>query len=140
MIYCTAETKIRGWDDMGIRGEIFSTRSNSKSERRTYFFNVKENRNGDIFLNVVESKKHNEADFERHQIVVFQEDLEEFLQALGKAVETMKPMSANAKYPPRRPAAEGYGRTGHSRTGFSYQRPGTGENSYDESGRDPASE
>jgi hypothetical protein len=75
---------------MGIRGEIFSTRSNSKSERRTYFFNVKENRNNDVFLNVVESKKHGEADFERHQIVVFQEDLQEFLQALGKAVEAMK--------------------------------------------------
>jgi hypothetical protein len=80
--------------DMGIRGEIFSTRSSSKSERRTYFFNVKENRNGDIFLNVVESKKHGEADFERHQIVVFQEDLSEFLQAMGKAVEAMKPHHA----------------------------------------------
>ncbi|MDR2587964.1 MAG: PUR family DNA/RNA-binding protein [Spirochaetales bacterium] len=79
---------------MGIRGEIFSTRSSSKSERRTYFFNVKENRNGDIFLNVVESKKHGEADFERHQIVVFQEDLSEFLQAMGKAVEAMKPHHA----------------------------------------------
>jgi hypothetical protein len=88
----------------------------------------------------VESKKHSEADFERHQIVVFQEDLEEFLQALDKAVETMKPMTTNAKYPPRRASAETYDRTGHSRTGFSFQRPGTGENSYGESDRGPASE
>ncbi|MDR1933572.1 MAG: PUR family DNA/RNA-binding protein [Spirochaetales bacterium] len=85
---------------MGIRGEIFSTRSGSKSERRTYFFNVKENRNGDIFLNVVESKKHGETDFERHQIVVFQEDLQEFLQALGKAVEAVRSGEPKRTNPP----------------------------------------
>ena len=75
---------------MGTRGEVFSTRSNSKSDKRTYFFNVKENRNGDIFLNIVESKKNTEADFQRHQIVVFQEDMAEFLQALGRAIEAIK--------------------------------------------------
>jgi hypothetical protein len=108
---------------MGIRGEIFSTRSNSKSERRTYFFNVKENRNGDIFLNVVESKKHGETDFERHQIVVFQEDLDEFLQALAKSVTAMK-ANAPKREPPRR---------------FIPPPPRTGENSAGESRKDPAS-
>ena len=86
---------------MGTRGEIFSTRSNSKSEKRTYFFNVKENRHGDIFLNIVESKKHTESDFERHQIVIFQEDMTEFLQALGRAMEEMKPGAP--KRPPNLP-------------------------------------
>jgi hypothetical protein len=38
----------------------------------------------------VESKKHGETDFERHQIVVFQEDLEEFLHALCTSVKVMK--------------------------------------------------
>ena len=89
---------------MGTRGEVFSTRSNSKSEKRTYFFNVKENRNGDIFLNIVESKKHEETNFERHQIVVFQEDLTEFLQALGVAVEAIK--TGAQKRPLRRPRTD----------------------------------
>ena len=40
---------------MGLRGEIFSWRNTIG--RRTYFFNVKENRTGDVFLNLVESKK-----------------------------------------------------------------------------------
>ena len=75
---------------MGTRGEVFSTRSNTKSDKRTYFFNVKENRNGDIYLNIVESKKHTETDFERRQIVIFQEDMPEFVQALGRTLEAMK--------------------------------------------------
>ena len=56
------------------------------SGRRTYFFNVKENRNGDLFLNIVESKKHTETEFERHSIIVFQEDLDSFLEGFNKAV------------------------------------------------------
>ena len=86
---------------MGTRGEIFSVRSNSKSENRTYFFNVKENRGGDIFLNIVESKKHMETDFQRHQIVIFEEDIPEFLAALETAVTAIK--TGVQKRPPMRP-------------------------------------
>jgi hypothetical protein len=39
---------------MGVRGEIFSNRVILPN--RTYFFNVKENRMGDLYLNIVESK------------------------------------------------------------------------------------
>lgn len=73
---------------MGIRGEVFS--SKTTIGKRTYFFNVKENRHGDLFLNIVESKKHGESDFERHQVIVFNEDLEEFLSEFQKAVDFMK--------------------------------------------------
>ena len=69
---------------MGLRGEVFSSRA--VSGKRTYFFNVKENRHGDLFLNIVESKKHSEEGFERHSLIVFQEDLEEYLEAFNKAV------------------------------------------------------
>jgi hypothetical protein len=73
---------------MGLRGEIFSSRA--VSGRRTYFFNVKENRNGDLFLNIVESKKNGENDFERHSLIVFREDLENFLTGFKKAVDFVK--------------------------------------------------
>ncbi len=73
---------------MGIRGEVFS--SKTTIGKRTYFFNVKENRHGDLFLNIVESKKHGESDFERHQVIVFNEDLDEFLDEFQKAVDFMK--------------------------------------------------
>ncbi|NOY09821.1 MAG: PUR family DNA/RNA-binding protein [Spirochaetes bacterium] len=69
---------------MGSRGEIFS--SKASTGRRTYFFNVKENRHGDIFLNIVESKKNGESEFERHSLIVFKEDLQNFLDGFDKAV------------------------------------------------------
>lgn len=73
---------------MGIRGEVFSSRASS--EKRTYFFNVKENRNGDLFLNIVESKRHGESDFERRSIIVFDEDLDSFMGELKRAVSFMQ--------------------------------------------------
>ncbi len=73
---------------MGIRGEVFSSRV--QTEQRTYFFNVKENRRGDLFMNIVESKKHGEAGFERHSVLVFEEDIENFMEQLQKAVNYMK--------------------------------------------------
>ena len=73
---------------MGIRGEVYSAKSTAG--KRTYFFNVKENRNGDLFLNIVESKKHSDSGFERHSVIVFQEDLEDFLAEFEKAVSFIK--------------------------------------------------
>ena len=73
---------------MGLRGEIFS--SKATSGKRTYFFNVKENRHGDVFLNIVESKKNGESDFERFSLLVFEEDIEGFLEGFNKAIDFIK--------------------------------------------------
>src|SRR5512133_47276 len=64
---------------MGIRGELFSTRVSC--EGRTYFFNVKQNRMGDVFLSIVESKPTETEAFDRRSIVVFREDMKGFLRA-----------------------------------------------------------
>jgi len=64
---------------MGIRGELFSTKVSC--EGRTYFFNVKQNRMGDIFLSIVESKPTETESFDRRSIVVFREDMRGFLKA-----------------------------------------------------------
>ena len=73
---------------MGQRGEVFSSRA--ITAKRTYFFNVKENRVGDLFLNIVESKPHAESEFERQSVIVFREDLDNFLQGLESAVRFLK--------------------------------------------------
>lgn len=73
---------------MGTRGEVFSSKANTA--KRTYFFNVKENRTGDLFLNIVESKKSEEDRFERRSVIVFKEDLPSFLEALESAVAFIK--------------------------------------------------
>ncbi len=73
---------------MGIRGEVFSSRV--LTEKRTYFFNVKENRKGDLFMNIVESTKHGESGFERHSIMVYEEDIENFAEEFKKAVDYIR--------------------------------------------------
>jgi hypothetical protein len=72
---------------MGIRGELFSTRIGC--EGRTYFFNVKENRMGDMFLTVVESKPTETEGFERRSVVIFRDDLSDFLKAFQGALDFM---------------------------------------------------
>lgn len=74
---------------MGQRGELFSSRANTA--KRTYFFNVKENRIGDLFLNIVESRKREAPDgagrgFERQSLMVYEEDLAAFIAAFDEAV------------------------------------------------------
>lgn len=65
---------------MGVRGELFTTEISL--DNRTYFFNVKENRTGDVFLQVVESKNLEGTGFDRHAIVVFEDDMQKFLRGL----------------------------------------------------------
>ena len=73
---------------MGTRGEVFS--SKATSPKRTYFFNVKENRTGDLFLTIVESKKGEEDHFERRSVMVFKEDLSEFVNGFEAAVKFIR--------------------------------------------------
>jgi hypothetical protein len=105
---------------MGIRGEIFSTKV--QLQNRTYFFNVKENRMGDLYLNIVESKNRDTGGFERQSVILFAEDLQDFLKGfddslrvLEKAIRERKKTNYRRDRPPeprdsgedRRSAAEG---------------------------------
>jgi len=73
---------------MGIRGELFSTRITV--EGRTYFFNVKQNRMGDVFLTIVESKPTEAETFDRRSIVIFRDDVHDFLKAFQGALKYME--------------------------------------------------
>ena len=75
--------------DVGERGEGFATKL-SKNDR-TDFFNVKENIYGDLYLNVVESRPTDiEGKFLRQSIIVYQEDLGEFLKEFQKTLDYVK--------------------------------------------------
>ena len=69
---------------MGARGELFTTQVTL--DNRSYFFNVKENRTGDVFLQIVESKSKEGGDFDRHQIAIFAEDMQKFFQGMEKSL------------------------------------------------------
>jgi len=73
---------------MGIRGELFSTKV--ILQNRTYFFNVKENRLGDLYLNIVESKNRDEGGFERQSVILFADDLQDFLRGFDDALHVME--------------------------------------------------
>lgn len=111
---------------MGIRGELFSTKVSC--EGRTYFFNVKQNRMGDVFLSIVESKPTEAESFDRRSIVVFRDDLRGFLKAFQATLGYMeKPGSARTEMTfepkdepaprPRGIGAAGLGATGTGATG-----------------------
>lgn len=68
---------------MGIRGELFTTQVNL--DNRSYFFNVKENRAGDVFLQIVESKIK-EGEDDRRAIVVFADDMQKFFKGLDESL------------------------------------------------------
>ena len=70
---------------MGARGELFTTQI--YLDNRSYFFNVKENRTGDVFLQIVESKSRDGVEADRHQIAIFAEDMQKFLQGMDKSLE-----------------------------------------------------
>lgn len=81
---------------MGLRGELFTTEV--YLDNRSYFFNVKENRTGDVFLQIVESKSRDGADIDRHQIAVFAEDMQQFLQGMDRSLSFIeKDRKARAK-------------------------------------------
>jgi hypothetical protein len=73
---------------MGLRGELFSTRV--ILQNRTYFFNVKENRMGDLYLNIVESKNRETGGFDRQSVILFADDLQEFLKGFDESLRVLE--------------------------------------------------
>jgi len=73
---------------MGVRGELFSSRIILPN--RTYFFNVKENRMGDLYLNIVESKNRDNGGFDRQSVILFADDLQAFLGGFEESLKVME--------------------------------------------------
>jgi hypothetical protein len=92
---------------MGIRGEVFSTRV--ALQNRTYFFNVKENRMGDLYLNIVESKNRETGGFERQSVVLFADDLPEFLKGFDESLRVLEKAAREKRRtrPPKREESRG---------------------------------
>ena len=125
---------------MGVRGELFSSRV--LLPNRTYFFNVKENRMGDLYLNIVESKNRDTGGFDRQSVILFADDLQEFLKGfdeslrmLEKAVREKRRSGGNSG--PKVRHRENDGETEPEGRRFRETRPSAGETSkrYERDGR-----
>ncbi len=72
-------------DFVKIRGELYTT--TVSLDNRSYFFNVKENRNKDVFLQIVESKPSSDSgEGERRAIVIFADAMQDFLKGLDTSL------------------------------------------------------
>ena len=78
---------------MGIRGELYTNQV--IVDNRAYFFNVKENRKGDVFLQIVESKK--DENDERHAIVIFASELQKFCKGFEDSLSFIDKDQKNKK-------------------------------------------
>jgi len=96
---------------MGLRGELFSTRVILPN--RTYFFNVKENRMGDLYLNIVESKNRDDGGFDRQSVILFADDLQEFLKGFDESLRIMEKEVRERKKQGRAAAHENVPREKH---------------------------
>ncbi len=67
---------------MSQRGEVHSFRFFAEEGKKTYFFNIKENRFNDLYLVIVESRKDGQERFSRDSIQVFEEMLSPFCEKL----------------------------------------------------------
>jgi len=56
---------------------------------RTYFFDIKRSEKGDLYLRVTESRK-TASGFEHHRLMVFDEDLRDFSEALKRSLTKFK--------------------------------------------------
>ena len=80
---------------MGIRGELFSKKV--LLQNRTYFFNVKENRMGDLYLNIVESKNRETEGFERQSVILFADDIQAFLGGFDESLRVLEKANRERK-------------------------------------------
>lgn len=65
-----------------------------RAGKRTYFFDVKETRQGDFYLTITESKKVFDKDgnshFEKHKVFLYKEDFGKFIEGYEQAVDYIK--------------------------------------------------
>ena len=110
---------------MGVRGEIFSTKV--ALQNRTYFFNVKENRLGDLYLNIVESKNRDEGGFDRQSVILFADDLQIFLKGFDESLRVLeKAVRDKRKAVPKKDTPAGRGGYAAESESFAFSRPGRG--------------
>lgn len=85
----------------GYRDEIYS--KSVRAGKRTYFFDIKSTRGGDLYVTITESKKKFNADgkffFEKHKIFLYKEDFEKFSEGLNEVIEEIDRLKATGDYP-----------------------------------------
>ncbi|HOY51870.1 MAG: DUF3276 family protein [Prolixibacteraceae bacterium] len=71
-----------------------------RAGKRTYFFDVKRTRNGEMYIIITESKKRMENDgnffYEKHKIFLYPEDFDNFTSALEESAAFIREQQPEA--------------------------------------------
>ncbi|SHF02357.1 Protein of unknown function [Psychroflexus salarius] len=67
---------------------IFSTKF--QAGNRTYFLDLKTTKDGDRYLKISESKRTGETEFERHQIIVFDEGIDKLAEKIKEVANKIR--------------------------------------------------
>lgn len=70
------------------RNEVYSKKV--RAGKRTYFFDVKEDRDGDFYLIITESKKKFDDGFVKNKLFLYKEDFNKFSEAFTETVNYIK--------------------------------------------------
>ncbi len=95
----------RSFGDRDHNNEVFS--KSVRAGKRTYFFDVKQNRVNDLFVIITESRKmtHDDgsATYQKNRLHVHVEGFDKFMEGLNEAIEYTK---ANRPPMPERPTKQ----------------------------------
>lgn len=74
-----------------------------KAGKRVYYLDVKQNRSGELFLTITESKRKTTEDdndsqvqYEKHKIFLYQEDFENFMNGMQDAINFIREGNSQA--------------------------------------------
>ena len=74
----------------GQKDQPVYTNKMRAGRKRTYFFDVRETKNGDFYISITESKKRLDGGYDRHKIYLYKEDFNKFMEALNGTVAHVK--------------------------------------------------
>ena len=74
---------------MANRGELHSEELPAKNSLRKYFFNIKQDRHGALFVVLVESTQKKPSGYIRNEIHLYEEDILSFDNQLDATISTL---------------------------------------------------
>lgn len=104
-----------------------------RAGKRTYFFDVKQNRQGNYFLCITESIKRLNTDdnrfvYTKHKIFLYKEDFEKFMDGLNTTLDFMINNTPESVHPPREEKTETENYVQPDKESFSESNEKTEEN------------
>ncbi len=73
----------------GYQNELFTWKIKAGANR-VYYVNVKEDKNGELYIVIKESKSNIDGGKEVHRVMIFQKDFRKFISGLQKALDFIK--------------------------------------------------